>query len=164
MIARKIIQEKIKSKKWAKENGLFHITGYTGVIWSKSVLIDEMTICKGGIPWFVLTISIWQISYFCYLYGSANPPVETWWKWDKQFQYNRFIFDRHMAIGYGEFWRFYTYAFVHAGLGLIRISQFMLLCFDINLKYFLNLKILNRYSVDAFLLYIYSLYNIGHIK
>ena len=136
MIARKIIQEKIKSKKWAKENGLFHITGYTGKIWAEPVRVDEMIICKGGIPWFVLTISIWQISYFCYLYGSADPPVETWWKWDKQFQYNRFIFDRHMAIGYGEFWRFYTYAFVHAGLGLIRISQSvrcisMLLSFDL---------------------------------
>ena len=83
-----------------------------------------LTISKGGIPWFVLTISIWQISYFCYLYGSADPPVETWWKWDKQFQFNRFIFDRHMAIGYGEFWRFYTYAFVHAGLGLIRKNLF----------------------------------------
>ena len=29
-----------------------------------------------------------------------------------------------MAIGYGEFWRFYTYAFVHAGLGLIRNKLF----------------------------------------
>ena len=30
-----------------------------------------------------------------------------------------------MAIGYGEFWRFYTYAFVHAGLGLIRTQLFI---------------------------------------
>ena len=49
-----------------------------------------------------------------------------------------------MAIGYGEFWRFYTYAFVHAGLGLIRMSKsvhciFMLFSFDLNLKYKLNL-------------------------
>jgi len=48
------------------------------------------------------------MSYTCII----NP---AWRKWDPAFQYDGCIFTRHNAIGHGQFWRFYTYSFVHAG-------------------------------------------------
>ena len=30
---------------------------------------------SGGFPWFIISISAWQIGYFFWMYGKADPPI-----------------------------------------------------------------------------------------
>jgi len=91
---------------------------------------------SGGFPWFISLISAWQIGYYCYMYATASPAVD-WNAWSSQFNDNIFLFDPRKAMNPSspEWWRFYTYCFVHAGWEHLLGNMVMQLMIGISLEY-----------------------------
>ena len=56
---------------------------------------------RGGIPWFILTISCFQIANFFVMYKRVNTTGEDWWKWNENFNTNVFIFFRLVILMIG---------------------------------------------------------------
>lgn len=72
---------------------------------------------SGGTPFFTITITLCQIAYFVWMYLFKYPEkVDVRSPWHPQFNNDLFIFTGSEAVQKKEYWRFFTYCFVHGGL------------------------------------------------
>ena len=65
-------------------------------------------------PLFIIFITLFQIGYFIYMYKFQYPdPIDSWNAWNYQFNQDKLMFTGRQTVLTGEYWRFFTYSFVH---------------------------------------------------
>jgi len=83
---------------------------------------------SGGIPLFIILITLGQVGYFIYMYKFQYPESTDLTGWNSKFNDDPLIFTGRKTIQTQEYWRFFTYSFVHCGLShLIGNVSFQLL-------------------------------------
>lgn len=104
--------------------------------------LDNHTYCpngksdSGGMPLFIIFITLCQIAYFIYMYKFQYPdPIDNWNTWNYQFNQDKLMFTGRQAVLTGEYWRFFTYSFVHCGLSHIIGNVCFQLIIGIPLEY-----------------------------